>query len=269
MQNILTDLSESALITAIRANMLDFFRYLVRKNPGDCIEDKNFIRWHTRIPFPWYNGIAFSTPLDAKNEETIAASIEYFNNKKVNHFTCWFAPELNAKDWEPVLKKYGFIFSNDVPGMAIDLAQLDTSRQTLRRLETHIVEDEAALRSWTNIFIPAYGLPASWESPLFEMMLTFGFDLPTRNYLAYLDGKPVATSSMVIGGGVAGIYNVATLPEARSQGIGAILTAAPLAEAKQMGYRAGILQSSDMGFKVYQKLGFKHLCQIEYFQHGE
>jgi len=101
------------------------------------------------------------------------------------------------------------------------------------------------------------------------MMLTFGFDLPTRNYLAYLDGKPVATSSMVIGGGVAGIYNVATLPEARSQGIGAILTAAPLAEAKQMGYRAGILQSSDMGFKVYQKLGFKHLCQIEYFQHGE
>jgi hypothetical protein len=32
-----------------------------------------------------------------------------------------------------------------------------------------------------------------------------------------------------------------------------------------MGYRIGVLQSSEMGYGVYKKLGFRHLCQIEYF----
>jgi predicted GNAT family acetyltransferase len=58
---------------------------------------------------------------------------------------------------------------------------------------------------------------------------------------------------------------VATLPEARGKGIGAVLTLGPLLDAREMGYRIGILQSSEMGFNVYKKLGFRHLCQIEYF----
>jgi len=32
-----------------------------------------------------------------------------------------------------------------------------------------------------------------------------------------------------------------------------------------MGYRAGVLQSSEMGFGVYRKLGFEKLCAMEHF----
>ena len=66
-------------------------------------------------------------------------------------------------------------------------------------------------------------------------------------------------------GGAAGIYCVATLPEARGKGIGAALTLKPLLDAREMGNRVGVLQSSDMGFNVYEKLGFRHLCQIKNF----
>jgi hypothetical protein len=38
-----------------------------------------------------------------------------------------------------------------------------------------------------------------------------------------------------------------------------------LLDAREKGYRVGVLQSSDMGFNVYKKLGFRHLCQIENF----
>jgi ribosomal protein S18 acetylase RimI-like enzyme len=80
-----------------------------------------------------------------------------------------------------------------------------------------------------------------------------------------LHGKPVATSTLFYGGGAAGIYDVATLPELRGKGLGAALTLQPLLDARSQGYRIGVLQSSEMGFNVYKKLGFRHLCQIENF----
>ncbi len=58
---------------------------------------------------------------------------------------------------------------------------------------------------------------------------------------------------------------VATLPAARGRGVGAAMTIAPLYEARQMGYHGGILQSSQMGYPLYRRLGFQHLCAMEHF----
>jgi len=111
-----------------------------------------------------------------------------------------------------------------------------------------------------------YGLPPAWEETVFKSLGGLGLGLPMRNYLGYVGGKPVATSCLFLGGGAAGIYSVSTLPEVRGKGIGAAMTVRPLLDARERGYRIGTLQSSDMGFNIYQKLGFRHLCQIEYFQ---
>jgi GNAT superfamily N-acetyltransferase len=65
-----------------------------------------------------------------------------------------------------------------------------------------------------------------------------------------------------VGAGVAGVYWVYTVPEARKQGIGTALTCRVLQEARSQGHRLAILQASAMGQSVYQRLGFGEYCKM-------
>lgn len=266
MAVIQTDLSEQMLIDAIRGNLCDFFRLLSRRlPPGDGFEDDKFARWHTPLPHPWFNGFLCNTPPAENDADFIQETIQYFTQRQVDTFTCWLRPSLERSDWEPVLSGFGFGFSDGTPGMAIDLQALPHSPSMPQGLEIRSVEDESTMHIWTHVFTIGYDLPPDWEDRVFEVFSRLGLDFPLRNYLGYLDGEPVSTSTVFYEIGVAGIYDVATLPEARGKGLGTALTLAPLLEAREKGYRIGVLQSSEMGYIVYKKLGFRHLCQIENF----
>lgn len=265
MPKIQTDVSDEALVTAIRANLCDFFRHYSRSVPEEHFENGKFTRWYSHLPHPWFSGVLSSQAPTAEDETFIEEVIRYFRAKKTRSFTWWMEPPLRLADWESALVKHGFRSSKDTPGMAADLNRLNESAPRVDGLEIRAVEDEASMSIWAEIFTNGYGLPADWSGMIFDSWFKLGLDFPIRNYLGYLNGEPVSTSTIFYGGGAAGIYDVATLPKARGKGIGAALTLHPLLEARAKGYRIGVLQSSEMGFKVYQALGFRHLCQIEYF----
>lgn len=265
MDHIQTDVSEEALVTAIRANMGDLFRLMSRAVHEESLENGKFTRWHTPLPHPWFNGVLSVSHFKEADDDFIEETIRYFRGKQVGTFTWWMEPPLKPSDWKPALSKHGFGFSDDTPGMAVDLQALDESQPPVDGLEVRDEADEGFLRTWTKVFVKGYGLPADWESLVFELWLKLSSDSRLRNYVGYLNGEPVSTACLVYGRGAAGIYSVATLPEARGKGIGAMLTLKPLQDARKKGYRVGTLQSSEMGFNVYKKLGFRHLCQIENF----
>jgi ribosomal protein S18 acetylase RimI-like enzyme len=266
MVTIQTDISETALVHAIRDNLCDFFRFLTQHlSPGDGFENDKFARWYTPLPHPWFNGFLCNALPTESGADFIRETIQYFHEQQVDTFTGWLRPHLSRSDWAPLLSSFGFGFSDDTPGMAADLQTLPASPSMPQGLEIRTVEDEATMRVWTHVFTPGYGMPMDWEESIFDVWSKLGLDSPVRNYLGYLDGAPVSTSTVFYSAGVAGIYDVATLPEARGRGIGTALTLAPLLDARQTGYRIGVLQSSDMGFGVYKKMGFRHLCQIENF----
>ncbi len=261
----MTDLSDSALVHATRANLCDFFRHLARSNKAGYFENERFIRWRTPIPHPWFNGALAKYPPTSADESFIEDSIAYFQSHQVGIFTFWMDPPQTRADWDSALKKHGFGYSDSTPGMAMDLNALDESAGRVAGLEFKIANDDKSAWTWVEVFTQGYGLPLGQEPSIFETWGGMGRDIPLRNYIGYMNGKPVATSCLFLGSGAAGIYSVSTLPDFRDKGIGAAMTVKPLLDAQEMGFRIGTLQSSEMGFNVYKRLGFRHLCQIENF----
>jgi ribosomal protein S18 acetylase RimI-like enzyme len=81
--------------------------------------------------------------------------------------------------------------------------------------------------------------------------------------IAWEDGKPVAISCVGMNEQVAGIFCVATLARARGRGLGTEVTKAAMKIGQEFGCKFAILQASDEGLSVYEKLGFKEYGTCE------
>jgi ribosomal protein S18 acetylase RimI-like enzyme len=87
---------------------------------------------------------------------------------------------------------------------------------------------------------------------------------PYRAFVGYLDGKPVASGSLFLGAGVAGIYDIATKPEYQRRGYAGLMMETVLDEARNEGYKTAVLEASLEGKSVYKRLGFAEagLCEV-------
>ena len=92
-------------------------------------------------------------------------------------------------------------------------------------------------------------------------------------YLALLDGRPACGLVTIErdppfrgAGASAGIFAVATLPEARGRGLTVRLLGQALADAHERGCSTSTLQATKMGAPVYDRLGYRSLGAIEMWE---
>jgi GNAT superfamily N-acetyltransferase len=78
-----------------------------------------------------------------------------------------------------------------------------------------------------------------------------------QRFVAMWNGNIVAQTLVLFGGGVAGIYNVGVVPEARRRGIGSAIVCAACYHAREKGYHYAMLNANHMGRPLYERLGFK------------
>jgi GNAT superfamily N-acetyltransferase len=81
-----------------------------------------------------------------------------------------------------------------------------------------------------------------------------------RLWLGYVAGRPVTCAIANVSDGVVGVHFVATLPEARGRGYGAAVTARAASVAPTL---PAVLQASDLGRPVYERLGFRVVCRFD------
>jgi ribosomal protein S18 acetylase RimI-like enzyme len=266
MGEILKDLSPARLVEAIEDSMFSFWVHLGHSPRVELYDGPDMIRFIGDVPSPICNNV-LRAQLTADNIDLkIKETLTHFKSP----FRWWTSPSTRPADLGSYLEAHGLTHLVDVPGMAANLPELDEDLVSPANLRVECVSDVKTLEQWVHAFTIGYGIPVSAGNFIFDSLVSQGFDLPWRHYIGWLAGEPVACSSLLLDAGVAGIFAVATVPEARGRGIGTALTLVPLREARAMGYRIGVLGSTQMGQGVYHRLGFQEYCKfVIYIWNGE
>ncbi len=267
MDAILGDLSPAALTTAIEANLYGWRIHFGKL--GRCCDDDppGVKRSITDCPVSLFNSCMETTLAPDQVEPAIRRIIEDGRANGVP-LLWWTGPSTRPADLPVRLKENGFTVDEESPGMAVVLDELVERQPAAEGVIVEKVVDEAGFARWAETMMRGFEAPAEAlpKGMIWVDVLRQADPQVVMAYIATINGRPVATSLLLFAAGVAGIYGVATLPEARGRGIGRNATQVPLCEARSRGYKVGILQSSPMGFNVYRSLGFREYCRIDSYR---
>ena len=181
----------------------------------------------------------------------------------------WLGPGTTPGTLPQALERHGYSSSETIPAMTLELDQL-SPLQLPPGVELSWVNGRDQMRATQRMIGIGFGMPPALAHEMAESLAAIGEDpsSPARVVVASLDGTPVSSAMAVTVGDVAGVYSVATLPEARGKGLGMAITLAVLHDARDRGARHGVLESSDMGFPIYTRMGFRHVGDFRVFVSG-
>jgi ribosomal protein S18 acetylase RimI-like enzyme len=256
------DIADPALVEMFDRQSAAFF-IAARERPWADIRIDDDVIWGTTgLPLANFNGATQTAFTEATADDRIETVLRRFRDERIP-MVWWVGPTATPADLADRLVAHGLVREEAAPGMAVSL---DGWSPPVPRdgITTELVADAAAFHVSMQIMFAGFEMPAEilpdFESRFADFCI--GPRAIQRVFLALLEGRPVATSLGFALDGVVGIYNVATLPDARRAGAGMAATVAAMADARARGARSAILESSPMARPMYERIGFRQVCEV-------
>ena len=175
----------------------------------------------------------------------------------------WVAPHHRPSDLGGRLGRFGFGEEGATAAMTLDLATLPSALEPPpSELSITPVSDVDGVRSFVAVHMAdrpeGTGSVRSGAAELRIRHITNELENGASGVrlVGRVDGMPVATSRLSASGGVAGLYGIVTIPDARGRGYGRAMTLAALDAGRRLGLRIATLQASDLGYPIYRRIGF-------------
>ena len=257
-------MTQERAVAAIEAIFGECFRSFAAL-PGAAVVDNGEVSGVvTGIPVTFFNGIA-TTDLRPDLDAAIERGMAPFVARRAP-FRWWISPSTRPAALPAPLIAHGLKHAYDASGMAAELARVSLDVAGPDDLVIVRAKDAAAMQAWAELLLGVFGRPAH-ETPFWvDAYTALGLESgPWTHFVGYTGGRPVATTSLLCRGSLAGIYHVATIEDARGRGYGAALTLAAMRHARESGASDIVLQASKMAESVYRSLGFQKYCDLSLY----
>ena len=201
------------------------------------------------LPVAFFNG-GFAHAESADPQACIDDAIAFFARADVP-FLLWLRDGA-YDDLIAAGRAAGLQHVGGPPSMA--LASIGEIKPAPAELDLRFAATSGDLRDHLAVLAAGFGMP---NDVLQRVMVEGLLDDPDMAIvIGTVDGVPVTTALLAGSGETAGVYNVATLTEQRGKGYGEAATWAVIGEGARRGCTHSILQSSDSGHPVYERMGF-------------
>jgi GNAT superfamily N-acetyltransferase len=262
-------------VIAAEENLFAYIRLFATRGGNDFFEDGRILRFISGIDIPsMQSNSVYKMALggDGDVDDGIHDLLRPFKERKLPLFLT-VGPSSGPPGLEVRLKKNGFSHAQSQRGMVIDMAAYRHPEAAPGDVRIKRVETPEELKAWLTIYSDGFDYSRSLGAFIFERYRDLFFDgaVPAFHYIAFMNGKPAATSTLFVSGTTGGLYNIITVPGARRRGIGAAMTAVALDKARELACTRGVLQATPMGAPVYRKIGFRDICAFELYMklHGK
>lgn len=232
-------------VTNAEENYLGAWRLLVEASNGGTVEETDDVLFTvTPAPIAFFNSAFVKPPADPLS---CLAAVTSFYREREKPFTIRFR---DSQEAAAACQQAGLVPAGSTPLMNVSTSEVTGPHGVeVRQVDSDSWDDHlSAIAS-------GFGMPPTLVGGMFGRSLLEAPHYAAFN--AYLDGEVASTAALIVTPGVAGIYNVATVEAFRNRGLGDATTRAAVVEGGRRGCPTATLQSSEMGFSVYERMGFR------------
>jgi GNAT superfamily N-acetyltransferase len=185
---------------------------------------------------------------DSANERDMETALEAMAGTGLR-FAVSLRSELDRR-FVPVLEESGMLLADGTPAMV------------MQPIPDHSMPPELQIRSGPGVLGDHINVAAQgFEIPSEMLELVLVPELAEQShvtfYAGYVDDQRVACSLGIVDEGSISVFNVVTLEDHRGKGYGAAMTMRAVIDGRDRECDVAFLQSSDMGYSVYERLGFE------------
>lgn len=255
--------SDADLAEAVRADLVAMMSLVHAPPIGEVHADAEVTWFLTGAPTPNANGVLCAELPPGHLDAVIEARLAPFRARSLPMMWWRFAPpESSDPAMDEALRGHGLVLDADRPGFGMELADL---RESVVPIGVCIerVGDDGAFGSSVQVVASAFDDPAFEEGSSVRSFRRYGFGdgAPFRHFVCRVEGASVGAATLSLGAGVAGLGNIAVVPQWRRRGVGAAVAAAALLEARALGLEIAALSADPLGVGLYRKLGFREVSR--------
>jgi len=245
-------------------NLRESFRIIAAsRDAGEVRELQGVSIAAAGVTFQMFNAAFLAAPVatEAELAQRILLPGLHFNARGLEwaYWVCedWMQPKARRHSRQ-IFERHGLRHSVDLPGMVAEGIRAPV--KPLPRLEVRRVGDNGTREAFCSIGSVCFHVPIAWFREVFDSSAIWE---TFASYVGYLDGEPVCTAAIVVGGGALGVYNVGTLPSFQRRGYGECVMRHALADARaRHGIERTILQSTPAGLRLYERMGYRTVSRV-------